>query len=76
MVLKIILVIVIVGGLILLTKWTDKRGWTTFYREGAGGAMLSSALSAYDQILFQEKKAAVEYQKEEKTEQQESGDTH
>lgn len=76
MIFKVILVAVIVVGLILLTKWTDKRGWTTFYGEGAGGAMLPSALSAYDKILFQEKRAAIECQKEEEAEQQESGDTH
>jgi hypothetical protein len=76
MVIKIILVIAIVAVLVLLTRWTDEKGWTSFYKKANGGAMLSGAMMTFDQMLSEERKTAIEYRKEERADQTESGDTH
>lgn len=72
--LKITFAAIIIAAIIMLTKWTNKRGWTSFYRKYAGGKMLSVAMSAVDQILFEERRAAIEYRKEEKADRTETGE--
>jgi hypothetical protein len=61
----IILSVLAIVALILLTRWTDKLGWTRF--RGNGRTTAGSVFDVFDQALNAERKAAIEYRLNENT---------
>lgn len=55
----LLLILAFVAGLFLLTRWTDKRGWTSFHGNGRG--VMMSALNPWEQAIDPRRKAAQAY---------------
>jgi hypothetical protein len=55
----LLLILVFVAGFFLVTRWTDKRGWTSF--RGNGRGMMMSALNPWEQAFDPRRKEAQAY---------------
>lgn len=59
--------ILVIGGIFLalwlLTRWTDRKGWTRFYKVNAWKGAVTFG-SGYDQYFRPNYKAAEEYKRE------------
>lgn len=66
-------VLMFILALVLLTRWTDKKGWTRF-RQADSGKAVETAVTTFDNFLFPSHKAALEYQMEEHAEVEEGGE--